>query len=220
MIQFSRYHPFFHSSSSIILTLFLFSLRKPSSINPKPDFTRNPETHDPINPSPSDSQLHYHHQPSEDDPTPILLSDTAPPFPNYGDPNPTLESGQTELKNKKKRKTKKRLEFCTTLLKADATQRKFVITKALLYKADRSSFDRLRQQIYKLELEQKRLEEDAFVYNWLQHQLKLSPAYKKQLHIPLSIKMLEIGVSMENNKACKEMGNQDNAQALKLMKFC
>lgn len=34
-------------------------------------------------------------------------------------------------------------------------------------------------QIYKLELEQKRLEEDAFVHNWLQQQLKLSPAYKK-----------------------------------------
>ena len=34
-------------------------------------------------------------------------------------------------------------------------------------------------QIYRLELEQKRLEEDAFVYNWLQQQLKLSPAYKK-----------------------------------------
>lgn len=34
-------------------------------------------------------------------------------------------------------------------------------------------------QIYKLELEQKRLEEDAFVYNSLQYQLKLSPAYKK-----------------------------------------
>lgn len=36
-------------------------------------------------------------------------------------------------------------------------------------------------QIYKLELEQKRLEEDTFVYNWLQQQLKLSPAYKKVL---------------------------------------
>ncbi|XP_024028181.1 uncharacterized protein LOC21388031 [Morus notabilis] len=72
--------------------------------------------------------------------------------------------------------------------KADVIQRKFTITKALLFKADRSSFDRLRQQIYKLELEQKRLEEDAFVYNWLQQQLKLSPAYKK---------MLEIGTSME-----------------------
>lgn len=34
-------------------------------------------------------------------------------------------------------------------------------------------------QIYKLEFEHKRLEEDAFVYNWLQQQLKLSPAYKK-----------------------------------------
>jgi hypothetical protein len=34
-------------------------------------------------------------------------------------------------------------------------------------------------QIYKLELEQKRLEEDAFVYNSLQYQLKQSPAYQK-----------------------------------------
>lgn len=72
--------------------------------------------------------------------------------------------------------------------KSEAIKRKFTITKALLLKADRSSFDRLRQQIYKLESEQKRLEEDAFVYNWLQHQLKLSPAYKK---------MLEIGACME-----------------------
>ncbi|XP_054785152.1 uncharacterized protein LOC129291694 isoform X2 [Prosopis cineraria] len=63
--------------------------------------------------------------------------------------------------------------------KADVIQRKFVITKALLFKADKSSFDRFRRQIYKLELEQKRLEEDATVYNWLQQQLKLSPAYKK-----------------------------------------
>lgn len=72
--------------------------------------------------------------------------------------------------------------------KSEVIQRKFTITKALLCKADRSSFDRLRQQIYKLEMEQRRLEEDAFVYNWLQQQLKLSPAYKK---------MLEIGARME-----------------------
>nr|AKM76878.1 AT1G17665-like protein [Pelargonium nanum] len=72
--------------------------------------------------------------------------------------------------------------------KSDAIQRKYTITKALLNKADRSSFDRLRQQIYRLELEQKRLEDDTFVYNWLQQQLKLSPAYKK---------MLEIGADME-----------------------
>ncbi|CAN4089086.1 unnamed protein product [Withania somnifera] len=72
--------------------------------------------------------------------------------------------------------------------KSEVNQRKFTITKALLFKADRSSFVRLQQQIYKLELEQKRLEEDAFVYNWLQQQLKLSPAYKK---------MLEIGADME-----------------------
>nr|XP_043614304.1 uncharacterized protein LOC122586375 isoform X2 [Erigeron canadensis] len=39
------------------------------------------------------------------------------------------------------------------------------------------------RQIYKLELEQKRIEEDASVYNWLQQQLKLSPAYKKMLEI-------------------------------------
>ncbi|XVF25127.1 hypothetical protein REPUB_Repub13aG0187000 [Reevesia pubescens] len=67
--------------------------------------------------------------------------------------------------------------------KSEVIKRKFTITKALLFKADRSSFDRLRQQIYKLEMEQKRLEEDAFVYNWLQQQLKLSPAYKKMLEI-------------------------------------
>lgn len=72
--------------------------------------------------------------------------------------------------------------------KSECIKRKFIITKALLLKAERSSFDRLQKQIYKLEVEQKRLEEDAFVYNWLQHQLKLSPAYKK---------MVEIGACME-----------------------
>ncbi|KAF8393532.1 hypothetical protein HHK36_021776 [Tetracentron sinense] len=72
--------------------------------------------------------------------------------------------------------------------KSEVIHRKFTITKALLVKADRSSFDRICQQIYKLEAEQKRLEEDAAVYNLLQQQLKLSPAYKK---------MLEIGARME-----------------------
>ncbi|KAL2332283.1 hypothetical protein Fmac_019864 [Flemingia macrophylla] len=76
--------------------------------------------------------------------------------------------------------------------KADVIQRKFVIAKALLCKADRSSFDRLHQQIYKVELEQKRLEEDAYVYNLLQQQLKLSPAYQK---------MLELGACMEKEKS-------------------
>lgn len=67
-------------------------------------------------------------------------------------------------------------------------------------------------QIYKLELEQKRLEEDAFVYNWLQQQLKLSPAYKKVycyqcIHITCQLivilihhhllKMVEISENME-----------------------
>lgn len=85
--------------------------------------------------------------------------------------------------------------------KADVIQRKFVITKALLCKADRSSFDRLHQQIYKLELEQKRLEEDAFVYNSLQFQLKLSPAYKK---------MLELGVCAEKEKLCEQVDNRDD----------
>ncbi|KAI4355515.1 hypothetical protein L6164_004279 [Bauhinia variegata] len=101
------------------------------------------------------------------------------------------------------------VQFANTLVdarnelqhKADVIQRKFVITKALLFKADRSSFDRLRQQIYKLELEQKRLEEDAFVYNWLQQQLKLSPAYKK---------MLEIGAGMEKAKSCELEDNIDD----------
>ncbi|XP_043706502.1 uncharacterized protein LOC122656117 [Telopea speciosissima] len=67
--------------------------------------------------------------------------------------------------------------------KSEIIQRKFTITKALLFKADRSSFDRLCQQVYKLEAEQKRLEEDAVVYNRLQLQLKLSPAFKKMLEI-------------------------------------
>ncbi|CAK9174492.1 unnamed protein product [Ilex paraguariensis] len=74
---------------------------------------------------------------------------------------------------------------CTCLsIRSEVIHRKFTITKALLLKAERSSFDRLRQQIYKIELEQKRLEEDAFVYNWLQQQLKLSPAYKKVSSYP------------------------------------
>ncbi|XP_052182470.1 uncharacterized protein LOC127795067 [Diospyros lotus] len=90
--------------------------------------------------------------------------------------------------------------------KSDVIQRKFTITKALLLKADRSSFDRLRQQIYKLELEQKRLEEDAFVYNWLQQQLKLSPAYKK---------MLEISVSMELKAKSRELSESADADQFK-----
>nr|AKM76881.1 AT1G17665-like protein [Pelargonium x hortorum] len=80
--------------------------------------------------------------------------------------------------------------------KSETIQRKYTITKALLNKAERSSFDRLRQQIYRLELEQKRLEDDTFVYNWLQQQLKLSPAYKK---------MLEIGADMELKAKTSEL---------------
>ncbi|XP_022963996.1 uncharacterized protein LOC111464149 [Cucurbita moschata] len=75
--------------------------------------------------------------------------------------------------------------------KADVIHRKFTITKALLCKADRSSFDRLQQQICKLELEQRRLEEDTFVYNWLQQQLKLSPAYKKMLQKGTSAELMK-----------------------------
>ncbi|GER28772.1 CA-responsive protein, partial [Striga asiatica] len=81
--------------------------------------------------------------------------------------------------------------------KSEVIKRKFTIIKALLFKADRSSFDRLRQQIYKLELEQKRLEEDAFVYNWLQEQFKASPAYKK---------MLEISACMETKAKSSSLG--------------
>ncbi|XP_077225563.1 uncharacterized protein LOC143858733 [Tasmannia lanceolata] len=71
--------------------------------------------------------------------------------------------------------------------KSEIIQRKFTITKALLVKADRSSFDRLCQQIHKLEVEQKRLEEDALVYNRLQEQLKLSPAFNKMLEISMEL---------------------------------
>ncbi|KAJ0008421.1 hypothetical protein Pint_28922 [Pistacia integerrima] len=79
--------------------------------------------------------------------------------------------------------------------KSETINRKFTITKALLNKADRSSVDRIRQQLFKLEKEQKRLEDDAFVYNWLQRQLKLSPAYKK---------MLELHASMEEKAKSSE----------------
>ncbi|XP_058073899.1 uncharacterized protein LOC131222739 [Magnolia sinica] len=86
--------------------------------------------------------------------------------------------------------------------KSEIIQRKFTITKALLFKADRSSFDRLCQQIYKLEAEQKRLEEDATVYNRLQEQLKLSPAYKKMLEISARMEsQASSGDSLENPDA-------------------
>lgn len=71
--------------------------------------------------------------------------------------------------------------------KSEAILRKYTIRKALLSKAGRSSFNRLHEEIYKLELEHKRVEEDTFVYNWLQEQLKLSPAYKKMLEISASV---------------------------------
>ncbi|KAL8139294.1 hypothetical protein V2J09_005315 [Rumex salicifolius] len=86
--------------------------------------------------------------------------------------------------------------------KSEVIQRKYTIAKALLFRADRSSFDRLRKQLNKLELEQKRLEEDSFVYNWLQHQLKLSPAYKK---------MLDIGASMETKAKSAEVTEKNDS---------
>ncbi|KAJ7536677.1 hypothetical protein O6H91_12G077300 [Diphasiastrum complanatum] len=65
--------------------------------------------------------------------------------------------------------------------KSETIQRRFTITKSLLAKADKSCFDRLCGQIYALEVEQKKLEEDTIVYNRLQEQLKQSPAYQKML---------------------------------------
>lgn len=73
--------------------------------------------------------------------------------------------------------------------KSDILKRSFKIKKALLFKADRSSFDRLSQQIYKLETEHKRLEQDAAVYNLIQDQLKLSPAYKTMLEVSASMEL-------------------------------
>ncbi|WOL09119.1 hypothetical protein Cni_G17872 [Canna indica] len=67
--------------------------------------------------------------------------------------------------------------------KSETIQRSLKIKRALLNKADRSSFDRIYQQIHKLEADHKRLEDDAAVYNLLQEQLKLSPAYKKMLDV-------------------------------------
>lgn len=96
--------------------------------------------------------------------------------------------------------------------------RKFAITKALLLKADRSSFERYKRQvgaiatclkgnfnlwvipfiecyffltfqISKLDFEKQRLVEDGAVYNHLTEQFKLSQAYKK-VYIPLSYFLL------------------------------
>ncbi|KAK4778054.1 hypothetical protein SAY87_018241 [Trapa incisa] len=86
--------------------------------------------------------------------------------------------------------------------KSEMIHRRFSIAKALLLKSDRSSSNRVRQQIYKLELEKKRLEEDTFVYNWLQQQLKLSPAYKK---------MLEISACMELKTKPNELLESEDA---------
>ncbi|CAH8332029.1 unnamed protein product [Eruca vesicaria subsp. sativa] len=102
--------------------------------------------------------------------------------------------------------------------KSEIIKRKFSITKDLLFKADRSSFVFVcvcvcmfllgknvmfvSQQIYKLEMERKKVEEDALVYNWLQQQLKLSPTYKK---------VLEISASMElKEKSSTELDNEDD----------
>ncbi|KAG0503510.1 hypothetical protein HPP92_003582 [Vanilla planifolia] len=73
--------------------------------------------------------------------------------------------------------------------KSEVIQRSFKIKKVLLFKADRSSFHRLCQQIYKLEAVHKRLEEDAAVYNLLQEQLKLSPAYKTMVKVGARIEL-------------------------------
>ncbi|KAH7372989.1 hypothetical protein KP509_17G032300 [Ceratopteris richardii] len=74
------------------------------------------------------------------------------------------------------------VEAKTTLQqRSESIQRKFAIAKSLLSKADKSSVDRLCGQVYSLEVEQKRLEEDTVVYNRLQEQLKLSPAYQKMI---------------------------------------
>ncbi|CAA6666165.1 unnamed protein product [Spirodela intermedia] len=89
--------------------------------------------------------------------------------------------------------------------KSEVIQRKFTITKALLFKADRSSFDRLCQQIHKLEAEQKRLEEDAVVYNRLLEQLKLSPAYKT---------MLEIGARMESEASPEDDDGDPDSESI------
>ncbi|KAK4773459.1 hypothetical protein SAY87_028478 [Trapa incisa] len=73
--------------------------------------------------------------------------------------------------------------------KSEIIHGKFSIAKALLLKLDWSSSNRVPKQIYKLELEKKRLEEDTFVYNWLQRQLKFSPAYKKMLEISACLEL-------------------------------
>ncbi|KAK9149049.1 hypothetical protein Scep_007806 [Stephania cephalantha] len=87
--------------------------------------------------------------------------------------------------------------------KSEIIQRRFTIVKALLYKTDRSSLVRFSQQMYKLEAEQKRLEEDTLVYNRLQEQLKLSPAYKQ---------MIEIGARMEQKASSDKLVDATDAE--------
>ncbi|GAU27434.1 hypothetical protein TSUD_356700, partial [Trifolium subterraneum] len=221
---------FISSSSIILITLFLSSLRKLPPINPKPDFTRDPEIHDPTILSPNDPQQSQLSPPDEDNLTPNLIFDTPSPGSENlikfteDDPNPTLESGQAELKKKKKRKTKKKMmtnseneiddDDKSVEVEREQSDLKtrpesirldpFISSSSAMQKKIKPQYDELVKcneskkltlsQIYKLELDQKRLEEDAFVYNWLQQQLELSPAYNK---------MLEIGVSMEKEKSCK-----------------
>ncbi|KAK9102554.1 hypothetical protein Sjap_019808 [Stephania japonica] len=57
--------------------------------------------------------------------------------------------------------------------------------------------------MHKLEAEQKRLEEDTLVYNRLQEQLKLSPAYKQ---------MIEIGVRMEQKASSEKLVDTTDAE--------
>ncbi|KAJ4717901.1 hypothetical protein OWV82_009655 [Melia azedarach] len=75
-------------------------------------------------------------------------------------------------------KAKKELEN-----KSKVVDRKISIKRALLGKADRSSIERLRQQIMELEGQQSRLEADVIVYDWLHYRLQHSPACKKMLEV-------------------------------------
>ncbi|KAL5227543.1 hypothetical protein ABZP36_015808 [Zizania latifolia] len=67
------------------------------------------------------------------------------------------------------------------LHKSETVQRSCRIKKALLSNPcsrRANSYDRLCEQVHKLEAENRRLKKDADIYNYIQEQLQMSPSYK------------------------------------------
>jgi hypothetical protein len=66
-------------------------------------------------------------------------------------------------------------------IRSEMVQRSCRIKKALLSNPcsrRANSYDRLCEQVHKLEAEHKRLKKDADIYNYIQEQLQMSESYK------------------------------------------